>query len=456
MARMATPHDKAFLADILEHPEDDTPRLIYADWLTDHGQPDRGEFIRVQIERSRLDEDDLRQDELERREQHLLAKHTVWFNDVPKWARRGAIFRRGFLYRVSVTEREILKGAALWRTAPIRSLILGGLFPNYLAVFHVPQLARVLDLAVHSYLEDDAVADLGASPVLTNLERLSLSGCSLRPEHVEVLLEGALGERLLAVDLGNNRLDLEGVYALMEREDLCQRLRHLDLWGACPNDGNLATVLARVPWPNLRTLRLGHADLSVADLQALAGGAFPALRELDLSATAIPPMAFRKFLASDTGQRLTALDLSQNESGGLLLDILLQSPGLENLRHLTLGRLDLCEKDLHTLAGCARLSRLTRLDLYETTLSVASVTALVSSPNLRGLRRLGLNRTSLGAGVVAALADHLALPILGHLSLGGSGITEQGLTLLTSAPRLARLVSLDLNDPGDAYEPDRE
>ena len=36
------------LADIIAHPEDDTPRLIYADWLDDHDQSERAEFIRIQ------------------------------------------------------------------------------------------------------------------------------------------------------------------------------------------------------------------------------------------------------------------------------------------------------------------------------------------------------------------------------------------------------------------------
>lgn len=44
-----TPHD-AFLADIIAHPGDDAPRLIYADWLEEHGQPERADFIRVQCE----------------------------------------------------------------------------------------------------------------------------------------------------------------------------------------------------------------------------------------------------------------------------------------------------------------------------------------------------------------------------------------------------------------------
>lgn len=41
--------ERAFLADIIAHPADDTPRLIYADWLTDQGQDIRAEFIRRQI-----------------------------------------------------------------------------------------------------------------------------------------------------------------------------------------------------------------------------------------------------------------------------------------------------------------------------------------------------------------------------------------------------------------------
>src|SRR5262245_13702893 len=45
--------DEAFLQDIREHPDDDTPRLIFADWLEEHGQPERGEFIRIQCELAR-------------------------------------------------------------------------------------------------------------------------------------------------------------------------------------------------------------------------------------------------------------------------------------------------------------------------------------------------------------------------------------------------------------------
>jgi uncharacterized protein (TIGR02996 family) len=41
--------EDAFLADILQDPDDDGPRRIYADWLVDHGQVRRGEFIHEQL-----------------------------------------------------------------------------------------------------------------------------------------------------------------------------------------------------------------------------------------------------------------------------------------------------------------------------------------------------------------------------------------------------------------------
>jgi len=42
-------HD-ALYAAILAHPDDDGPRLVYADWLEEHGEQERAEFIRVQCE----------------------------------------------------------------------------------------------------------------------------------------------------------------------------------------------------------------------------------------------------------------------------------------------------------------------------------------------------------------------------------------------------------------------
>lgn len=43
------PTERGLLDAIIAHPGDDTPRLIYADWLEDEGRGDRAEFIRCMI-----------------------------------------------------------------------------------------------------------------------------------------------------------------------------------------------------------------------------------------------------------------------------------------------------------------------------------------------------------------------------------------------------------------------
>jgi len=59
--------EQALLAAIWAHPHEDTPRLMYADWLQENGHTDRAEFIRVQCELARLDEWDERRPALEKR-----------------------------------------------------------------------------------------------------------------------------------------------------------------------------------------------------------------------------------------------------------------------------------------------------------------------------------------------------------------------------------------------------
>ena len=66
---------KGFLDDIVANIDDDTPRLVFADWLMENGQDERAEFIRVQVERARLPSWDAAQVRLRLREQELLNQH---------------------------------------------------------------------------------------------------------------------------------------------------------------------------------------------------------------------------------------------------------------------------------------------------------------------------------------------------------------------------------------------
>jgi uncharacterized protein (TIGR02996 family) len=90
-------HDP-FLKAILEKVEDDAPRLIYADWLEERGDP-RGEFIRVQCKLDKLSTSDPALPTLLEREQLLLREHRDdWMLDLPPLGRRltWGEFHRGF------------------------------------------------------------------------------------------------------------------------------------------------------------------------------------------------------------------------------------------------------------------------------------------------------------------------------------------------------------------------
>src|SRR6266545_3181868 len=70
------------MSAIIANPGEDTPRLALADWLQEHGDKHdqaRAEFIRLQIETSRLPEDDRRRKKLEQRAEKIVTQHReVW------------------------------------------------------------------------------------------------------------------------------------------------------------------------------------------------------------------------------------------------------------------------------------------------------------------------------------------------------------------------------------------
>lgn len=44
----------AFISAIIKNPDDNTARLVFADWLEENGEPERAEFIRLQIKAKEL------------------------------------------------------------------------------------------------------------------------------------------------------------------------------------------------------------------------------------------------------------------------------------------------------------------------------------------------------------------------------------------------------------------
>jgi uncharacterized protein (TIGR02996 family) len=245
--------DDAFLQDIILHPDDDTPRLIYADWLDDHGQADRAEFIRLQCRLARETDQpgaDVRAMRL--RVDVLLHQHgRDWAGPVLCSLAQGHGFRRGFVYFVSIALEALLgRCGELFEAAPIRHLRLVAPYDRLGELLAAPQLGRLafLDFGSYRALGDQGLAVVARCPFLRHLEGLLLRGQDITPEGVAALTASPYLHRLRWLDLAGNRLGADGARLLAGWPGLAG-LTRLDVSGNWPRctDG-LAPLALRLGW----------------------------------------------------------------------------------------------------------------------------------------------------------------------------------------------------------------
>ncbi len=398
--------DEGFLQAVLADPDDDVVRLVYADWLEEHGNPDRAEFIRVQIELARLDEDDLRRPYLEYRERTLEYDRFGEWPELASWPGvRIQRFVRGFVEEVSLpAARFPALAGELFAAAPIRAIRLHGLSGSMTALAACPALARLhgLDLSFGELPE----ADFGVllqSPYLRSLQRLNVAGNRMRPHAIETLADSRSLENLLSLDLGGNQIGDDGAAALTAFPGLLS-LESLRLWYA---GGHYSGMI--------------HTRGAMALAQS---GMLNRLKLLDLNAQQIGDGGLRELASSEELSQLTHLELKDNgigEIGDAGIEALALSPPLTNLRYLE-------------LSGNA--------------IGVGGGRALAIWRGLARIRFLGLEECSLGDSGVRALAESVHAEGLRELKLGRNCLTERGARALLESPYLSPSLKLDLSGNG--------
>jgi uncharacterized protein (TIGR02996 family) len=212
----------ALLAAILAAPDEDTPRLVYADWLDENGDPDRAEFIRAQVELARAPALGLRL-----REVVLLAAHGErWL--APLRENGGPLahpaahgqFRRGFVEVVWAPAGWVVtRDENLFAGAPVRELRLTETTPdNFREVLAWPHLLRLhgLDLSDRR-LGDAAAAALVGSPYAHALRVLRLRGCGISDAGARLLAEPRFPWPLVELDVAHNPIGPAGLAALRRR-----------------------------------------------------------------------------------------------------------------------------------------------------------------------------------------------------------------------------------------------
>jgi uncharacterized protein (TIGR02996 family) len=284
---MATADD--FIWAILDAPDDDTPRLVFADWLEDHGEEAHAEFIRLQCRLAVHPQEDDQWLAWKIREEEL------WAVLHPKWQSLGlkpglalGCFRRGFV--VSEKATLLISEEETIRNADDRWTFL--LDVPYLETFcHVGpgffasrQLARVVWLnCQRSGVRDESLTPLATSPHLSRLRRLDLFRNHTGPAGASALAACPSLTGLVELFLDeNNHLGDAGV-AILATAPLCRTLTTLTLFETGVRDAGVIALASSPYLGKLEVLRLHGNLVGAAGVNALANSTcLPSLRELTL------------------------------------------------------------------------------------------------------------------------------------------------------------------------------
>jgi uncharacterized protein (TIGR02996 family) len=462
---------EGLLSAIRDEPDSDEPRLILADWLDDHGEPERAEFIRVQCALARLPEyHDFRPD-LEARERGLLLLHKDEWGGCVNDDQSG--YRRGILERVEMGARSLL-----------------GDPDQYLGTGHIRELAITVGRPTD-------IEELARLPHLRFLHRLELTFLHVTEESLALLLSSPYLQQLVSLKLSCRRFS----YATWNRilVDL-PGLRELDLHSCDLSPDELRAVLPRRPVP-LERLCLDLNKVGEDGIAALAGCAHLAdLRELSLHAVGLTNTGLASLAQAPFAARLEKLDLCDNMGISVPPSLLTHSfpslrflnvmscrlaweasppaapAGVSALRELWVGNthasiaglaawlrqpalaglerlsvstpspypLDNLPALIETVSAASSLARVRRLDLTAT-LTVEELADLLSGPHVRNWQSLGLECCQLDDSGAALLANCEALSGLRELSLQVNDLREAAARSLARSAYLKRLTSLILS-----------
>lgn len=221
--------EAALLRAICEHPDEDTPRLAYADWL-DENRPakpikpaksakrarkksavaqspnPRAEFIRQQIELAGLKEDSPRRREVAFRCRQLLDAHEEeWLDPRDRFAWDWA-WSRGFVEMFTTHPYDLADGdTELFETYPFRRLCVRELANHVKDLEMIPanNKLRALDL-IGSNLDTNQLKKFAKMKHLPHLRELGLMFNALRDSAVKVLCGEAFFQKLELIRLGAN------------------------------------------------------------------------------------------------------------------------------------------------------------------------------------------------------------------------------------------------------------
>lgn len=303
-------NDNPFVQEVRENPRDDTPRLVYADFLEEAGDQ-RCELIRVQVELASLKTHDPRRTSLEQRETELLQEYgDQWLEEIRELGVHGTsirCFHKGLVERVKVSPGVWeANGAKICELSPALHQLQFTQFgqgSQALLRHSLPQQIKTLDLSANG-LDEAAIAGVCNSPWIESICQLDLAFNRLHDAGVQRLQESNW-PMLESLSLNANGIGPDGA-------------THLSTWES----------LARLTSLSLSVNRLGVIGVQRLAASMLLGN----LRHLDLSSNQITAAGANNIADSDFLPKLAELSLRSNQITEDAMQAILKSPKLLSLR----------------------------------------------------------------------------------------------------------------------------
>lgn len=374
----------AFIQAIIEDPEDDLPRLVYADWLEEQGDP-RGEFIRLQVQSAALPEYDPARESLDQRAQQLLDAYIYGWTKPIGAQVQDLKFRRGFVESLTMRAKAFLeRGEEIFQSTPIRWLRLvyfknrvkGLLESDHLQHIRSWNASRI-SIAPHE------LEALLKSKKLTGLRELDLSFQNFRfhSQTTAAFAKACWVSQLSELNMYG--VEIEESFWPDFLELGWNSLRRLSFGGGMTR--TKPTSLEQLNAPNLESLRVG-GKLRVVDVEQICQIPDLHLKQLDLARTKPPAKGMNVMAAAGVFEKVEELDLTRcdlTDAGTLTM---LQGNFLKHCTSLRLGENQrLTSKVWGAVADHAALKNLRFLDLTDTPLDIQDLCMLAESPHLQNL-----------------------------------------------------------------------
>jgi uncharacterized protein (TIGR02996 family) len=383
---------------VLASPDDDLPRLVFADYLEENGDPDRAAFIRAQIELAKTPEYEPFAVLCKTRKREWVTGEP-WAGELPGGSYPPVLsyappsFRRGFGWDVQLSG------------------------PHQTAL-----LADLLELQPYQALHVgtgtlDQWRQFCAHPCLTRFRTFAFTGLSSPNEPLRCLREsphttGITSLRLETTNFPSIPIILEELFA-------------------APLGKQLTSLSMRHGY--------GSADET---LEAITQSGPVSLTDLDLFHMGFGPSAARVFVDSGLANQTEVLRLNGNPLMQPGMAILATAAGSLRVLDLTETRLD--AKAVEALAFTAGFASVRKLVLAGNKLSTDGIKMLSRSPHLAGLRSLGLANTHCDNAAVRYVTRGTFWPTLVELDLRNNPISDSGAKHLLTAQPAPDLTSLVL------------